>query len=381
MKKSEAVFALAKLISPTYNDKYTLESLLKSIEDDWEMIIHQANRYLLVPVLYKALQEKDVYKKLEDEMLRGYLYEIYTLNKQRNEAIMIQVQEMCSLLKNIEVTPLLLKGSTALSEHHFSDNAQRSMMDIDIVVPEVKIFEAVDLLMENGYKEINPDQKLGEKWHHYKRLYKEEGATSVELHRMLISYRAMQYMKDFDEDIDTQFATTIKNAKVFTPTYELYYTFLHAEVAHEYHDNIITLRHLHHSAVLITKYQNEIDFKKIQMYVKKYKLETTWYEYLWLLQQLFSITLPVHTPAMIRYEKQVCRKLDSEGSSIWFLERFIQRTQKAFSFISLQNKYDTLNYPYQLIYFIPKRFIFLSYKIITDKKRRKTILQGIKKTV
>ena len=381
MKKSEAVFALAQFISPKVQDKNVLEQLFQSVENDWEMIIQQANRYLLVPALYVSLKEKNLYDKLEDKMLQEYLYEMYKLNKQRNEAIILQVQELCSYLGAIEVTPLLLKGSSALSEHYFDDDAQRSMMDIDIAVPETKIFEAITLLKQKGYKEIDPTQELGKTWHHYRRLYREDRATSVELHRMVINHKAMKFMADFEKTKDTQSATDISNARVLSPTYELYYTFLHSEVSHEYHTKIITLRHLHHSAVFIHKYQNEIDFEKLQALVEKYNLQKIWYEYLWLLKELFAIDTPLTIPAQKHYVKQVCHNIDTEKSFWWWIKVWIKKIIDVFSFETLQRKCDGLEHRYQLIYFIPKRFFFLGYKILTDTAKRKVILKGIKTTV
>jgi len=377
MKKSEAVFALAKFISPSFNDEKALQELLQSVKDEWEIIIQQANRYLLVPALYVSLKEKNIYDMLEDEMLKGYLYEIYTLNKKRNEAILFQVQELSLELSTIGVTPLLLKGVTALSEHHFSDDGQRSMMDIDIVVPEVKIFEAITLLKSIGYQEINPLQKLSKHWHHYRRLYKTEGATSVELHRLISKYKVLKYMLNFNDLKDTQSAMGIDNAKVLSPTYELYYTFLHSEIGHDYHDKIITLRHLHHGAVLITKYTDMIDFQKIEGYIKKYNLEQVWHEYLWILQKLFFIEIPVSVEPMLTYEAKVCHNLDTEGSMSWIVKMFIVKMRNVFSFETLQFNYEKLQYPYQLFYYIPKRFFYLSYKIVTDKSKRKAIMKSL----
>jgi len=367
MKKSEAVFILMKFISPAYNERDKLLKLLDRVKDEWEVLISLSNRYLLVPVLYLSLKEKNLYDKLEDKMLQEYLYEIYRLNKERNEGIVLQLEEICDILSSIKITPLLLKGSAALSEGYFGDNAKRSMVDIDILVPASKIFKAIDILKEFGYKEIDPTAKLGKGWHHYRRLYRAERTTSLEVHRKITNYRALKYMSDFKWKLHTKDSSLIKDAKVLEPTYEFFYTFLHSEIAHDYHELIISLRHLHHGAVLLHRYRDEIDFKRVEEYIEKYNLHKIWYEYLWILKRFFLVKIPFETPAMQTYERQVCKNIDSEGGYLWAVKMFLRRFRHAFRFDTLQQRYKNLRYRYQLLYYIPIRFIHLSFKKTSDK--------------
>lgn len=373
MKKSDAVFILAKLISPTYNTK-ELVNLFDTLKEEWELIIAIANRYLLVPALYVSLKEKNLYDGLEDKILQEYLFEIYKLNKQRNESILVQVEEICEILKDIDVKPILLKGVSALSEQHFNDNAQRSMMDIDILVPKDKIFESISLVKDYSYKEIDSSIKLGDNWHHYKRLYREDRATSLELHRFIISGKSLSYTADFNYETDTNNSKSIDNALVLEPTYEFFYTFLHSEVAHNYHDVIISLRHLHHGAIFLDKYKDVIDFKRLENYIEKYNLVKIWYEYLYLLKKLFLIDIPIEIPSMQTYENKVRKNLNAEGSIRLLIEGI-------FRFYNLQSKYKNLKNRYQLIYYIPLRFLELSYKTILDKNKKKAIIKALKITI
>lgn len=372
MKRTDALFKLAKLLMLKEGD----EELFNIVQhDEWEYIIKEANKNLLVPALYVSLKNANFYDKLEDEMLKGYLYEMYILNKQRNEAILKQLKKICFNLNSSGVTPLLLKGAASLSEDYFEDLGVRCMMDVDLLVEKDKIFDAVNILKNMGYNEMDSHLKLGKRWHHYYRMYKSLEPAAVEMHRMIISNKAVKYM-------GYGYATNeskIGKSSVLDITDEVYFTFLHSEVAHNlYHDFEISLRHLHHNAVLMTKYVNQIDFNKINDLIKNYKLEKIWFEYLWIMKKIFGIEIPFYIPEMKKYESKIKKRMNNKGEFLWKIDKFLYLSKKAFVFENMQNRYDGLKNRYQMLYYAPLRFVTLSYQLAFDSKKRKNIRKSLK---
>ena len=290
MNKSKAVEILSKIISPTYHDYVALHQIVQMDDEEWEEIVKVANRHMLIPVLYMSLKEKECLPLIKSEQLQGFLAEMYRLNSFRNEKILEQIREICDLMyKNLGIEVVLLKGVAALSESHYSTIGERSMMDIDILVPEEKIYEAISLMKEYGYSEIDDVAYDPEgHWHHYNRLYNRDKIASLEIHRYALSTKS-----NFVDILDKKYLSksiSIPHTYVIEPTYEIIHSFLHTQISHSYHKNkFLALRQLHHVSVLFQKHKSDIDFQLIEHYMKTSQLFDIWSEYLYLLKELFIL--------------------------------------------------------------------------------------------
>lgn len=381
MKRLDATLELCKLLSPTYSDFEELEKIAQSDSSDWEEIIKVANRYILVPALYATLKRKELLEHINDEQLMAYMQEIYTLNANRNEAILKQTNELCTLLSTIDVKPILLKGAAALSESHYETIGERAMMDIDILVPEDKIFEVINLLKEkDAYKEIDETADIGSIWHHYRRLYKESGMTSVEVHRYPVHLEEIKY---FPKEITQEFrlqSKSIENAYIIKPMYELYHSFLHSQIMHKYHeDNFLALRHIHHFTVMVMNYK-DINWDELSQIIKDKKLTKTWEEYLFVLQTIFKTEIPIEIKERkqnLKYLQKVYKRVDLAGSKQLAVKIFIRKVLTAFSYEKLQEHYDFNNKLLLLIY-IPRRMVYLIYAYMTNPKKIDSMVKGIR---
>ena len=382
MKRLEATLELSKLLSVTYNN---VDELQQIVQDDssWEDIIKVANRYILVPALYASLKRKNLLILIKDEQLIEYMKEIYTLNTQRNKAILKQLHELCALLSKIEVKPILLKGSAALSEAHYDTIGERAMMDIDILVPEDKVFECVNFLKQNDeYKEIEEGAELSPRWHHYNRLYKDKGMTSVEIHRYPLHAQEIKYFpKELGKDFIQQ-SKSIDNASVIQPLYELYHSFLHSQISHDYHKSkFLALRHLHHFTIMATQYKT-IEWNELSQLIKEKNLSKIWEEYLFIIQTIFKIQMPIQikkSKSKAKYLQQVYKRVDMTGSKQLLLKVFINRVLSAFSYEKLCYRYNFTN-KFLLFIYIPRRIIHLLYIYITKPKKIRFLINIVRMT-
>ena len=160
---------------------------------DWDSIVIEGSRHLVLPAIYCRLKSKQLLHVLPEE-LKNYLKEITSLNRKRNEAILNQVYSISQLLNKHKIDHVFLKGSALLVTDCFEDNAERMIADIDILITLNQLDESYILLKNNGYKPI--EQTLGNNFiehKHLPRLKPEHEICAIELHRKLfVSYEYPQ---------------------------------------------------------------------------------------------------------------------------------------------------------------------------------------------
>jgi len=99
------------------------------------------------------------------DVLEQHLKEIYTLNRTRNEQILLQVKEMNATLNAANISPIYLKGTGNLIDGIYGDIGERIIGDIDFLVAEKDFLTtAVCFKMrecrEHQFKNHNFNKKL-----------------------------------------------------------------------------------------------------------------------------------------------------------------------------------------------------------------------------
>lgn len=374
MNRLEATLALTKIIAPTNTNFAKIKNELSDYsQKEWELIVSVANADLLIPLLYKSLVDKNLLCYIEkDKELLGYLTEFYLLNEDRNRNILKQLIHICNECETINVKPILLKGAAALTEKHYKSIGERVMSDIDFVVPDNKIMETINLLKSLGYKEIEAPYKLKDNWYHYKPLWHDKYRASVEVHRSLLDEYSMEFFPSKDKNIYKQ-STTIKNALVLTPIYELYHSFLHTELHHEnYHYKHFAIRQLQHFSVISDKYKDDIDYKYLAQLAKKYSIENMWNSYLILQKYFFETKIDFEIKSNLKVEQHIeelKERLYKRDSKYLKIKSFYRFLKISLSYKELQNKYK-LKYKSLLPIYIVIRILHAIYIYLTSKTRR-----------
>ena len=113
---------------------------------DWEAVFALANRTLVTAAVSVALRHT---QDLPDDV-KSFLHEIEARSRQRNDMLRAQLEEVLVLLNGIGIRPVLLKGTAFLASE--DDEAScRILSDIDLLLPEDRMDQAVASLREAGF--------------------------------------------------------------------------------------------------------------------------------------------------------------------------------------------------------------------------------------
>lgn len=172
------------------SSKDDLEKMLSNKDFDWDTMVVQGSRHLVLPTIYCRLKSKQLTNLLPKE-LDSYLKEITSLNESRNIQILKQINILSDLLKSHKIEHVFLKGAALISGDYYDDLAERMIGDIDILISNHQLDMAFELLKENSYYPM--EQTLGNDFFEHKhlpRLKTEKYICAVELHRKLfVSYK------------------------------------------------------------------------------------------------------------------------------------------------------------------------------------------------
>ena len=164
-----------------------LKQTLSDPSFDWDAIVKEGSKHLLIPALYCRLLAKQLLHVLPKD-LKQYLETITTLNRERNEAILSQVDALAHLFNKHHINHTFLKGAALLIQGSYDDIAERMIGDIDILVEHSQLDYAFDLLIQHDYQPIA--QTLGSDFfehRHLPRLTTTHAICAVELHRKLFT--------------------------------------------------------------------------------------------------------------------------------------------------------------------------------------------------
>ena len=169
------------------NETPHVKQTLNKPSFDWDAIVIEGSKHLLLPALYCRLKAKELLTVLPEDLKR-YLQEVTTLNRERNEAILHQVKAIATLFNKHHINHIFLKGTALLIQGSYDDIAERMIGDIDILVEHSQLDCAFDLLIQQDYEPIA--QTLGSDFfehRHLPRLTTTHDICAIELHRKLFT--------------------------------------------------------------------------------------------------------------------------------------------------------------------------------------------------
>ncbi|NOR28460.1 MAG: hypothetical protein GQ540_08030 [Lutibacter sp.] len=188
MNYKEALYFIGNCLSCTKNvsAKKWVVSQVTSKKIDWETVVKVSSAQLVVPALYLNLKRANVLHLLPKDLIT-YFKEMTALNKERNIAILNQVNHLVELLNKHQIEHVFLKGTAHLLENLYEDISERMIGDIDLLVAPEQFDKTAKLALEIGYKPLTKYYKNELKLlKHYPRLVHEEWIAAVEIHRVVI---------------------------------------------------------------------------------------------------------------------------------------------------------------------------------------------------
>ena len=215
------------------------ETIIAQFSDpgyDWNSFIWTCSNHLVLPVIYLKFLKHDLLSYVPD-VLAQHLEEIYTLNRIRNEQILLQVKEINATLKAAGISPIYLKGTGNLIEGIYSDIGERIIGDIDFLVPEKDYLAAAEIFKKEGYEICFPNAENSDlkRHHHYPRLWKKDVAADLEIHWSPVIEK---YSFRFGADLvlrDKKTVVGYPECYVLSDEHKLILSFIHSQLTNHGH--------------------------------------------------------------------------------------------------------------------------------------------------
>ena len=137
------------IINLLFDDKIIDDSFFEKI--DYEKLVKISSANLLIPsIYYKLFMTKKLEKVPRDFKL--YLSEIFKINKNRNEQLLIEIKEISRYFNRENISFCFIKGSSFILNNVYNSYGERMINDIDILVDKKSFLKSIEILKENGYR-------------------------------------------------------------------------------------------------------------------------------------------------------------------------------------------------------------------------------------
>ena len=205
---------------------------------DWDLLIQQASAQFLLPALASRFQTLAIDSALPPNILE--LCQIAeTLNAERNRTILAEAVHVATLLNQIGLQPVALKGLAYLLTGVYPNPALRYLSDIDLLLPVSEIPRSIAHLRHHGYFEDEGNRFIQFR-HHYPAI-RRPGLPHIEIHHRLgqgVCDRLLP-AKAILADA-TSIAQDGATFLIPSPTHLATHLILHSQLAHPYSNRIFT---------------------------------------------------------------------------------------------------------------------------------------------
>ncbi len=189
MTYKETLFFVAKCLTINHeaHNKRIVEQTLQSNTVDWDEVVKLSTAHYVFPALYCNLKKASFLSYLPEDLV-DYMKHITDLNRERNEQILLQAEELNTLLLEHNIAPIFIKGTGNLLEGLYEDIAERMVGDIDFICSPEDYPKAIQLLEKKGYySNYKENDSLVPEFKHYPKLIIEDKIAAVEIHKELLN--------------------------------------------------------------------------------------------------------------------------------------------------------------------------------------------------
>jgi hypothetical protein len=197
----ETLYFIAKCLTISLEDKnrQEIEKQLKSTTIDWDAIVKVSTSHYVFPAIYSNFKRADFLKYLPADLVE-YMKHLTNLNRDRNTQIIVQTQELNTLLLANNIRPIFLKGTGNLLAGIYDDIAERMVGDIDFIFSKEDYPKAIKVLREFGYCDVLKTDNNYPQFKHYQRLKNTNNIAGIEIHKeLLIEKYANEFNYSFVE--------------------------------------------------------------------------------------------------------------------------------------------------------------------------------------
>ncbi|MCP4233303.1 MAG: nucleotidyltransferase family protein, partial [Aestuariibacter sp.] len=189
-------------------------------------------------------------------------------NRERNEELKAGLEELLAAFEKEGIDSILLKGAATFVDDLYGAPGARYMGDLDILVPNDRIENGREILINLGY-EVVPDEDMEltghstDIRHHQIQRYTKAGTPlAVELHFRL-SYgqagRIISVDNAWNESLEVKLSE--RHTRLLSPNHRIHLNIAHALLPHrEFIKGEILLSQLTEFATLVNRYHPSIDW-------------------------------------------------------------------------------------------------------------------------
>ncbi len=197
----------------------------------WEKFVSVCSRHLITPTVYLIFKQNDILPHITPDLTK-YLAEVTELNHERNKKIIRQMAEITNTLRNYRIKPIFLKGSGNLIDHVYPDIAFRMLGDIDFLVREQDYMKTVQILSDDGYYSRHAIYGDPLTYKHYPRLWKEDRAADIEIHRIPVSEKYNQWFNYRVIEKEMHAPHGNPDCLVLSDNHKIILNFIHSQLGH-----------------------------------------------------------------------------------------------------------------------------------------------------
>lgn len=252
---------------PQFREK--IIELFQAEGRDLENFVQLCSDHLIIPAIYLKLKAHDLLAHLPEEYKQAFV-EIYERNRERNQQILKQIDEITAILNKENIQPVFLKGTANLLDDLYSDLGERMIGDIDFLVKEEDYLKAAEILLKEGY--YNQQERDGEiieissPDHHYSFLTKKDAPAVVEIHHVPV---LVKYSRQFTSEMvfsQKRKITGKENTYVPSDSHKAIHTFIHCQLSDSGHRHLDTSFRDLYDAYLISK---KVDLNEVLMQIEE----------------------------------------------------------------------------------------------------------------
>lgn len=257
MKNSELFYLAGKCLTLDEKPEFRTEIIEKfgTTDFDWMRFIAICSNHLVLPSIFLKLKSHDIVPFLPEEVA-SHLKEIYELNFDRNQKILIQIQKIAEVLNPKDIFPIFLKGAGNLIDHVYADLGDRIPGDIDFLVSEKDYLTTADMLKNEGYAEVNPptSYRVIESMKHYPRMYHPDFPAVIEVHRIPVYEAYLDELNFGKINSEMYFAPEFSGCYTLSDKHKIILNFVHSQFGNEARPySIVSLRDLYDLHLLVKR--------------------------------------------------------------------------------------------------------------------------------
>ncbi len=262
--------------------------------------IDVANIHWLSGFCYERLREICTIDMLSGEIQHRLRQECLE-NRLRNSLLKSALTDLLRLFHKQGIEIVLLKGAATFSDSLYPQTGARSMSDLDLLVKEDVLTQAVEILVAAGYEEVkDPDKDhdglaTDARHAHINEYVKPGTPVIVELHYH-VTYGHGACMLPVDEAWENTAPASVDGVPclVLNPTYRVLHNTVHGLVpSRDFIKGEVRMWHLLEFGYLVNRYHNAIDWQVWLQAAERGKYKTAFYAWLVLARELMGLPWPM----------------------------------------------------------------------------------------